>query len=164
MGEWDYRTDGAPGWYGMGPGMMDWAEPGYGWGTGRPYGMMGRYGMGIGLGMVDGGYAMMLGRIPDLTSEQIEKIGKLQAGLAERNRGVTLQRLEAQARLDRLYAAEKRDWNAIRAASLALFDLQRRQLDTAIDLQQEIDGLLTESQRREMARTWRGYGWMERNK
>jgi len=30
-------------------------------------------------------------------------------------------------------------------------------------MQQKIDGLLTDSQRQEMARAWRGYGWMGAN-
>jgi hypothetical protein len=27
-------------------------------------------------------------------------------------------------------------------------------------MQQKIDGVLTDSQRRDMARSWRGHGWM----
>jgi hypothetical protein len=27
-------------------------------------------------------------------------------------------------------------------------------------MQQKIDGVLTDGQRRDMARSWRGYGWM----
>lgn len=152
MGGWDddgYRRDGASGWHGMGPGMM------------------GQYGMGmpgldagIGFGMAGGGSAMMHWRLPDLTSEQVRKIGQLQSDSEERHRSLMQQRWEAQARLNRLYAAEKRDWSAILSASRALFDLQRQQLDAAIDVQQKIDGLLTDSQRQAMARAWRGYGWM----
>ncbi|HUW28633.1 MAG TPA: hypothetical protein VMV97_08480 [Sulfuriferula sp.] len=166
MGGWGdgYRADGAPGWYGMRSGMMGGTESGYGWGMGRPYGMIGSYGevipgMGFG-GMMGAGYAMMPWRLPDLTSDQAQKIGQLQSGLEQRNRGLMQQRWEAQARLNSLYTADKRDWNAIRAAARALFDLQRQQLDAAIDVQQKTDGLLTDTQHQEMARAWRDYGWM----
>lgn len=167
MGGWDggYRADSALRGYGMGPGMM--AEPGDGWGAGRSYGMMGPYGggmpgagpgPGLGMGMGMGGYAMMPWGLPDLTAEQAQKIGKLQSESEARNRDLAQRIWEAQARLGGLYTADKRDWKAIRAASQSLFDLQRRKLETAIDMQQEIDALLTDGQRREMARWWRGYG------
>ena len=159
MGAWDggYRADGGQGWYGMGPGMMGGAAPGHGWGTGRPHGMMGPYGaempgMGAGMGF---------GRPPsDLTSEQVQKIDQLQQEALARHRGMAQQLWAAQDSLTRLHMNEKRDWDAIRAASQKLFYLQRQQLDVAIDMQQKIDGVLTDSQRRDMARSWRGHGWM----
>ncbi|MHB1144873.1 MAG: Spy/CpxP family protein refolding chaperone [Thiobacillus sp.] len=148
MGAWhdDYRAGSAPDWRGMGPGMM-----------GGVGGMMTGMGAGMGFGMPS---VMMLWLPPDLTSEQTGAIGKLQAESAQRSLDIMRQHREAQARLNDLYAAERRDWNAIRAASLKLFELQRQQLDASIDMQQKIDGLLTDSQRRQMARDWRGYGWM----
>lgn len=160
-----YRADGAPGWYGMEPGMMSGAESGSGWGMGRPYGMMGQYGgempgMGAGYGMAGGVYDMMPFGPSDLTSEQVQKISQLQSESDESNRHLMQQRWEMQLRLNGLYAAEKRDWNAIRIASRALSDLQRQKLEASIDAQQKIDGLLTDGQRRDMARTWRGHGWM----
>lgn len=152
MGAWDmdrdYRGDGAPAWYGMGPGMM-----------GSTHGGM-MMGMGFGMRGRGGDYAMVPGWLPDLTSEQAEKISQLQAELARRNLGLMQQRWEAQARLNRLYASEKRDWNAIRAATRTVFDLQRQQMDAALDMQQKIDGLLTDSQRQQLARAWRSHGWM----
>lgn len=159
MGGWDedYRSDAAPGWYGMGPGMMG------GRGTGRAYGMMGPYGMsgmgaGMGPGMAGGAYAMLPWILTDLTPEQTQKIGALLN--APENRNVLQQRWEAQAGLARLYAAEKRDWNAIRAAAMAVSNLQRQQLEAALDMQQKVDALLTDSQRQAMARAQRSYGWM----
>jgi len=124
-------------WYGMGPGMM-----------------------GFGMRGPGGDYAMMLRLLPDLTPEQTGKIEQLQAELIRRNLGLMQQRREAQASLNRLYASEKRDWNAIRAASRTVFDLQRQQMEAAIDMQQKIDGLLTGSQRRQVARAWRSHGWL----
>lgn len=156
MGAWDddYRADGAQGWYGMGPGMMGGAAPGHGWGMGRSHGMMGQYGAGMpgmGAGM---GFGMAP---PDLTSEQVQKIGQLQQEALARNRSLAQQLWAAQDTLNRLHMSEKRDWDAIRAASQKLFDLQRQQLDAAIDMQQKVDGLLTDSQRQDIARSWRGY-------
>jgi len=107
----------------------------------------GMSGMGAGFGIAGGGYAMMPGWLPDLTSDQAQKIGQLQSDSVESNRGLMQQGWEAQARLNNLYTADKRDWNAIRAAARALFDLQRQQLDAAIDVQQKTDGLLTDTQR-----------------
>ena len=141
MGAWemdrDDRGGGPHAWYGMGPGMM-----------------------GFGMRGPGGDYAMMLRLLPDLTPEQAGKIDQLQAELIRRNLGLMQQRREAQASLNRLYASEKRDWNAIRAASRTVFDLQRQQMEAAIDMQQKIDGLLTESQRRQVARAWRSHGWL----
>jgi Spy/CpxP family protein refolding chaperone len=147
MGGWDDnpRAGGASGWHGARPGMI-----------GRHGGMM----PGMGFGMGGGGYAMMPWGLPDLTPEQAEKIGTLQRDSAAANRNLVQQRWEAQAHLNRLYAAETRDWNAIRAASQTVFDLQRQQLDASIDMQQKIDALLTDRQRQEMTRAWRGHAWM----
>ena len=117
--------------------------------------------MGSGMGL--GAYTMMPWAPPDLTSEQVQKIGQLQTESEARNRSLMQQGWEAQARLNGLYTADKRDWNSIRTASRALFDLQRQQMDAMIDMQQKIDGLLTDSQRQEMARVWRGYGSMGAN-
>lgn len=133
-----------------------------GWG-GRNDGMMGPYGgtmPGMGFGMP--GYPMMPWSLPGLTPEQSGQIGKLQAEQIERSRAPMQQMWETQARLNELYAADPRDWNAIRNAAQKLFDLQRQQHESAIELQQKIDGLLTDAQRQEMARPQRGYGWMGR--
>lgn len=96
--------------------------------------------------------------LTDLTPEQTQKIGALLN--APENRNVLQQRWEAQAGLARLYAAEKRDWNAIRAAAMAVSNLQRQQLEAALDMQQKVDALLTDSQRQAMTRAQRSYGWM----
>ncbi len=162
---WDegYRADGTSNWYGMGPGMMRGPGAGYGWGAGRGHGMTGPYGAGapmMGPGMAGGAYAMLPWILADLTPEQVQKIGALLNDPEGRQRAFMQQRWEAQASLNRLYATEKRDWNAIRAASVTVFNVQRQQLDTAIDLQQKIDALLTDSQRQELARAQRSLGWM----
>lgn len=125
------------------------------WGTGWPYPMTRPYGGGFhGMGpsmMMHGLYAKAPGRLPDLTTEQAEKIEKLQNDMLERNLGIMRQTWEARTRLDNLYSAERRDWDAIRAVSRNLSDLQRQQTDSAIEFQQKIDGLLTDAQRRQIA-------------
>jgi Spy/CpxP family protein refolding chaperone len=155
MGGWadGYRADNAARGYGMGPGMMWGAESGYGGYPGSPYGMAGPYG-----GMMGGAYAMMPWGLPDLTAGQTQKINELQGESAARNRSLMQQGWEIQSRLTTLYAADKRDWDAIRTATRSLLDLQRQQMDAAIDLQQKVDGVLTDSQRQEMARSWHGTG------
>lgn len=166
---WGYGGESYPayrsrGWHGMPPTWMGgWQRPDGEWGAGRDYGMMGPYGgamPGMGLGMP--GYLMTPWSLPDLTAEQSEKIGKLQSEQAERYRILMHQVWETQARLNRLYASDRRDWNAIRSDAQKLFDLQRLQHESAIDLQQKIDGLLTDAQRREMARPQRSHGGMGR--
>ncbi len=143
----DPRGAGAFGGYGMGPGMMG----GAGWGMGQiPFGSMGS-------GMPAGGSAPLPRQLPELTPAQAEQIGRIQREAAARDSRLMQQLWAAQDRLNLLRMSEGRDWKAIRAASHALFDLQRQQLDAAIDLQLQVDGLLTDSQRQDMARSWRGY-------
>lgn len=162
---WGYGDESYPayrsrGWHGISPGWMDWRRPDGEWGAGRGYGMMNPYGAMPGMGLNMPGYPMMPWSLPELTPEQSEKIGKLQAEQMSRNRTLMQRIWETQARLGNLYIADKRDWNAIRSASLQLFDLQRQQHESAIELQQKMEGLLTDAQRQEMMRPNRGHGWM----
>lgn len=92
---------------------------------------------------------------PDLSEEQAAQILKLQDEKLERDRTLLRQEREARLRLDRLFAAEKRDWDAIRAEARKLSDLQRQQMDAGLEIQQKIDGLLTDAQRRQMNRSQR---------
>jgi|GEM_PF-2909916 len=159
------RGDGGPGWRGMGPGMMGRGGYGPGRGAGQGWGMMGSYAEGMpgqayGMGMSGGFYGMMPWALPDLTPEQEQKIAQLHNDPQSRQRALMQQVWAAQASLSRLYAADKRDWGATRAAALALHDLQRQHIDAAIDLQQKTDALLTENQRKELARARRNQGWM----
>ena len=131
------RRGGAPLWYSAWPGMM--ADHG---------------------AMMGGGYTMMAPRLSGLTPEQTEKIGVLQRDAAARSRAIEQARRTAQSRLSSLYAADPRDWDAIRSTARNVSDLQRQQMEIAIDMRQEIDGLLTDSQRQELTRAWRSHGWM----
>lgn len=163
---WSYENTPYPAyrsrtWQGMQPGWMGGWAPDDGRYAERNYGMMGPFG-GTGPGMAFGmpGYGMMPRALPELTPEQSRQIEQLQAEQFERSRTLMQQAWQVQAQLNELYVTDKRDWKAIRAASQALFALQRQQMDVAIELQQKIDGLLTDEQRKLMARAWHGYGWM----
>lgn len=161
MREWndDFRSGSTLGGYAMGLGMM--GDMGAGRGMGMPYGMMGpgMQGMGIGFDMGKG-YAFMPGQLPELSPEQSQKLRQLQQEDQERSSSLVRQLWAAQDKVNLLLMNEKRDWNAIRTASQHVFDFQRQQHDAAIDLQQKIDGLLTDSQQQDRARSWRGNGWM----
>lgn len=156
----DSRPGGVFGRYGMGPGMMGGVEPGRGWNM--PFGMMmGRNGSGMpGMGgMMGYGYALAPGQLSGLTPDQTQQLSQLQNEAEERNNRLAQQLWAAQDALNRLQMSGKRDWNAIRSASQTLMGLQRQQLDAGIDFQQKVDSLLTDSQRQDMVRSWRGYGW-----
>lgn len=134
---------------GMSPGWMGgWWRDGE-WGGWRNHGMMGPNGgamPGMRFGMP--GYGMFPGTLPGLTPEQARQIESLHAERFERNRALMQQMWQTQARLNELYATDRRDWNAIRGATQKLFELQRQQYESAIELQQKIDGLLSDAQRR----------------
>ena len=154
MGGWGdrYSTDGDSGWHGYGWGMMGDADTGFGRGMGYPREMMGRY------GLSGGAYGMMPFLPQNLTDEQAKKIGPLQSEAEKSNLNLLQQRKVLQSRLQSLYASDKRDWDAIRSSVKELTDLQRKQMDAAIEMQQKIDGLLTDNQRQEMMRSWRNDG------
>lgn len=131
------RRDGAPLWYSAWPGVM--VDHGA---------MMGER------------YAMSAPQLSSLTSEQAEKIAALRQDAAARARALEQEHRVIQNRLSTLYAADTRDWDAIRSTSRSLSELQRQQMEVAIDMQQEVEGLLTDSQRQELTRAWRSHGWM----
>ena len=159
----------APGSVGYGP-WHDWGRMGgmgAGQGGGMPYAMMGRFGAGMhgmgagmGCGMMESGHAPMPEQFSGLTPEQTQKFNQLQQEAGARNSSLARQLWAARDKLNLLYMSEQRDWNAIRAASQTLFDLRRQQFDAGIELQQKTDGLLSDRQRQEMARSRRDCGWM----
>lgn len=153
------------GGYGMGAGMTGGRDDMRYWCM--PHGMMiGQGGMGslgMGVGMMRGHpmgpeLSTGLAQLPDLNAEQTQKITQLQRDENARNSQLAQQAWTAQDTLNRLLMNEKRDWDAIRAASEAVLELQRQQIDSNIDLQRKIDEVLTDSQREERARNWRSYG------
>lgn len=152
-GPWDEESN-LFGGYEMGPGMKG------GWNM--PQGMrMERGDMGFGMtgdspmGLAFGADAAQLS---GLNAEQIQRIGQLQRESNARNSQLAQQAWAAQDTLNRLLMSENREWDAIRTASQAILESRRQQIDSNIDLQKKIDGVLTDSQRWERARNWRGYG------
>lgn len=156
-----YRSRG---WHGMAPGWMGGWGPDGEWAERRNYGMMSRYGgmPGMGFGMLGYGMGTLPGALPELTPEQSRQLEQLQAEQFERSRALMQQIWQTQAHLNELYAADKRDWDAIRGTTQKLFELQRQQHESTIELQQKIDGVLTDAQRQALARSQHGYGWMGR--
>lgn len=150
-------------WHGMAPGWMGGWHGDDRWAAGRNYGMAAPYGgamPGMGVGMP--GYGTAPGALPDLTPEQSRQLEQLQAEQFERSRALMQQMWQIQARLNELYAADQHDWEAIRGTTQKLFELQRQQYESAIELQRKIDGVLTHAQRQALARSQRGCGWMSR--
>lgn len=119
------RGNVLPYWHGMGPGMMD----GYRYGRGR----------------TDGDLSWLP---QNLSDEQRRQARQLIQESASENRKLQQQHEDAHDRLQQLYASDQRDWTAIRAAVMELADLQARQLKAAIDLEEKIDGLQRDSQRK----------------
>jgi len=128
-----YQSEQAPGWYGMGPEMM-----------GQVHGMPGI------------AYGMMLWLQQNMTREQAKKAAPLLEDIGKNAGKLMQQRQDALAKLSSLYTSDKRDWNAIRAAANELAELNSSQMKAAIEMQQKMDGLLTDKQREEMSRAWRG--------
>ena len=128
--------------------MMGDIDSGYGWG------MMDQF-----HGMAGVGYGMMSWLQQNMTEEQVNKVGSLLEDVGKNTRKLMQQRLDAQTKLNRLFTSDKRDWNAIRAAVDELAELNSRQMKAAVEMQQKIDGLLTDKQREEMSQTLRGDSW-----
>ena len=93
-----------------------------------------------------------------LSAEQAEKINALQQAVARQNIDFEQQIRAAQDRLAALEMSENRDWPAIRTAAQRWFELQGAHSMRTLDLQQQIEGVLTERQRQEKTRAWRSYG------
>lgn len=130
------------GWHGMAPGWVGGWGPDGEWEERRNHGMMSPYGGMPGMGFGMPGYGPMPGDLPGLTPEQSGQIAKLQAEHFEQNRALMQQIWQARAHINELYAADKRDWNAIRSTTKELHELQGRLQESAMNLQQKIDGLL----------------------
>lgn len=140
MGGWGWvcNEQMSPGWHGMRQGFKFDADP-----DGYP-GVFGR----------------MMSQLPEsLTVEQSRKAEQLLDEAEKTYRKQLQQRWDAHDKLQKLYQGDKRDWNAIRDATLALADLQGQQMKSMVELQQQIDNLLSDEQKRENTRPWRGYGW-----
>jgi Spy/CpxP family protein refolding chaperone len=162
-----YGPGGGPG-YGTGPGLMGGGGPGYGQGygpgSGPSYGMgpgmmgggygpgmMGGYGMGP--GMMMGGY----GYIPDLTSEQRAKIGEIQKEFAQTHWALMGAMHSQGGPMSQAFSGEF-DAKTARQAYEAMAAAQKQMFESALQMRQRIDAILTKEQREQARRNWRG-GW-----
>jgi Spy/CpxP family protein refolding chaperone len=135
--------------YGMGPGMMSGYGPGYDM---MVPGMMGGYGPGYGMGPgMMGGWAGL-----DLTDAQKAQMEKIHDSLQEKHRKLMSEMWDEQAKLAKLYNAERRDPAAIGKAHDRLSKLQREALQARIEAENKFDDMLTKEQK---AKVRRGRGW-----
>ena len=146
-------------WPGMGPGAMG----GYG-GYHMGPGMMGGYGMGMmdpgmmmGPGMMGPGGMGRMGAIwsLDLSDEQANRIDKIHDELHRKHRGLMTQMWEARDRLRDLYEADDRDPAAIGKAYAQVSDLQRQMLESHVQGEKQMEGVLTQEQRESLHREYR---------
>ena len=146
--------------YGYGPGMWQQMTPeqqqqmwenmqrgGYGPGM-----MGGGYGPGYGMGPgMMGGWSGL-----SLTDAQTAQMEKIHNSLQEKHRKLMSEMWSEQAKMAKLYDAEKRDPAAIGKAHDRLSKLQREALEARIDAENKIDDVLTKEQK---AQIRRGRGW-----
>lgn len=129
---------------GYGPGMMGGYGPGYG--------MMGGYGPSYGMGpTMMGGWAGL-----NLTDAQKAQMEKIHDSLQEKHRKLMFEMWDEQAKMAKLYNAERRDPAAIGKAHDKLSKLQREALEARIEAENKIDDVLTKDQK---AQVRRGRGW-----
>ncbi len=148
--------------YGMGPGMMGGYGPGYGMGPG----MMGGYGPGYGMGPgMMGGYGPRSGMGPgmmggwsglNLSESQLAQWDKIHDKLQEKHRKLMSEMWEEQAKLAKLYNADKLDPAAIGKSHEKLAKLQREAIEARIEAENKFSEVLTKEQKAQMRR---GYGW-----
>ncbi len=140
---------GGYGGYGMGGGMMG----GYG-GNGMGPGMMGGYGgYGMGPGMM-GGYGADLAGALNLSSDQREKITKIQEGLSTKHWELMGKMQAQQFKLRELMASGKADDAAVGKAYKSLEELRQQMWVAAVDARKQVDASLTKEQREQLQRGW----------
>jgi Spy/CpxP family protein refolding chaperone len=153
---------GGPGYgYGQAPGGGPDMGPGMMWG-GRPHmgaGMMGGYrGYGMGPGMMMGGYGLGPIYRLDLNDDQRRQLTKIDDELRRRNWDLMGKMQDEMARLrDATWAADKRDRNAILAASKRMSELRQQMLENRLDAEDKAEALLTAPQKEQLRqfRRWR---------
>jgi Spy/CpxP family protein refolding chaperone len=137
---------GMMGGYGMGPGMMG----GYGYGMGP--GMMGGYGYGMGPGMM-GGYGPGYGYGLDLSAEQREKIGKIQQEFAQKHWGLMTSMHSPGGPMEQMFSGDEK---AARQAYEAMAVARKQMFEASLDMQKQVEAVLTKEQREQLQRNYRG--------
>lgn len=146
---------GGPGYgYGPGPGGPREMGPGMMWG-GHPHmgpGMMGGYrGYGMGPGMMMGGYGLGAIYRLDLSDDQRRQLAKIDDELRRKNWDLMGKMQDEMARLrDATWAADKRDRNAILAASKRMSELRLQMLENRLDAEDRGEALLTAPQKEQL--------------
>jgi len=148
--------------YGMGPGMMggygEGYGPGGGYGMGPGCGGGGGYGPGPGYGMGPGmmrGYGGGYGAL-DLSDEQRGKIAKIQEESA-RQRWELMGKMHEQGfKMRELYASGKPDDAALRQAYDTMAAMRKSMFENSLETRKKIDAMLTNEQREQLQRGWRG--------
>ncbi|WP_373019750.1 Spy/CpxP family protein refolding chaperone [Thiomicrorhabdus sp.] len=128
--------------YGMGYGM----HPGYGMGPG--YGMMG--GMGPGYGMMGPGYGTGI----KLSKDQQKSIDKIRKDLFKEQRNNMREMWQEQKRLGDLMTADKEDPKAIQEAYGRISNLQEKSFRKRMEMQKQMDGVLTDEQKKQMRQSY----------
>jgi LTXXQ motif family protein len=157
------------------PSAMPPYGPGYGMGMmggyGPAYGMMG--GRGPGRGMMRGygpefqevpvirpGYGLMGPFwVPDLTSDQIDKMQKIRAEWMEKMQPLMQQVWQTREKLADMYASGDRDPAEIGKVFSEFANIQRQAIETRIDTQNRLEALLTPEQRQWEQQEWLARRW-----
>jgi Spy/CpxP family protein refolding chaperone len=135
---------------GQNPGSQPAPQQGRGSGPGN-HGMMGGGGMG---GAMMGGFGN-LRNIPDLTTDQRNKITAIRRDL--RNRQFALMdQMHDQWASTNLYRNGQFDEQAARRSYDATEKLHRQMFENSLDAQKRIDALLTPAQRQQLQRSYGG--------
>ena len=129
-----------PGGYGMGPGMMGGYGPG---GYGMGPGMMGGYG--------PGGYGGL-----NLSDEQRAKIAALQQEVSRKQWDLIGKMHEQGYHMDQFNAPGTVDESAARKAYQVMSDAHKAMFETMLESRKRIDAVLTNEQREQLRRNWRG--------
>ncbi|MDG6777405.1 Spy/CpxP family protein refolding chaperone [Thiomicrorhabdus sp. zzn3] len=143
--------------YGPGYGMM------YGYGVGPGYGMMQGYGMGPGYGMMYGygmgpGYGMMYGGpgMLNFNDSQIKQMDQIRNRHFKKQEPLMREIWQERNRLQRLLNSERRDSKAIDRAYDKVRDLERKAFKERMQMQNEMEGILTKEQREALRRGYPG--------
>jgi len=155
----------AAAWAQMGPGMMGGSGPGYGMGPG----MMGGYGPGgMGPGMMGGygpggmGPGMMGGYGPggygglNLRDEQRAKITAIQQEVSRKQWELMGKMHEQSYHMDQFNAPGAVDESVARKAYQVMSDAHKAMFETMLESRKRIDAVLTNEQREQLRRNWRG--------
>jgi len=124
----------------MGPGMMGGYGPG---GYGMGPGMMGGYG--------PGGYGGL-----NLSDEQRAKIAAIQQEVSRKQWDLIGKMHEQGYHMDQFNAPGTVDESAARKAYQVMSDAHKAMFETMLESRKRIDAVLTNEQREQLRRNWRG--------